>query len=140
MNRRVFPLLLVALLVALAAPRAFATPASFTLRAEVDFDFHVGNKRMPKGDYRIESVNNGLIRVTNVKSGKSATIPVVVDKMTNKPKTKLGFRRYGDQYFLRRIWDGQNEILEIKRSKAEKKAAKAVKGNEDDEGDEVDKG
>lgn len=138
--RLLFSILLVTLLITVAMPRASATPASFSLRAEVDFDFHVGNKRLPKGDYRIESVNqSGLIRVTNLKSGKSATIIAYVDKSTKKPKAKLGFRRYGDQYFLRKIWDGQNELLEIKRSKAEKKAAKAAKGNEDDEGDEVDK-
>ena len=133
-------LLLLALCV--VAPASFAKPtASFRIRADIDFDFYVGNKRLPKGEYNIESVNDsGQIRVSNVKKGKSAMILAVRGKMTNKPKSKLGFRRYGDQYFLRKIWDGQNDILEIERSSAEKKAAKAAKGKEDDEGDEVDKG
>ena len=142
MKRKLFAPILTALLIALAAPAAWAAPtASFRIRAEIDFDFFVGSKRLPKGDYNIESVNDsGLIRVTNAKSGKSATILAIRGKMTNKPKSKLQFRRYGDQYFLRKIWDGQNDILELDRSKAEKKAAKAIKGKEEDEGDEVDKG
>ncbi len=133
-------LLLLALCV--FAPASFAIPAaSFRIRADIDFDFYVGSKRLPKGEYNIESVNDsGLIRVTNVKSGKSVNVLTIRGKLTNKPKSKLGFRRYGEQYFLRKIWDGQNDILELDRSKAEKKAAKALKGNESDEGDEVDKG
>jgi hypothetical protein len=139
MKLKKMALLLLALCV--VAPAVWAVPAaSFRIRADIDFDFYVGSKRMPKGEYMIESVNDsGLVRVTSVKKGKSATILTVKAKMTNKPKSKLGFRRYGEQYFLRKIWDGQNDILEIKRSSAEKKAAKAIKGKEDDEGDEVDK-
>jgi hypothetical protein len=142
MLRKTFPLFLTALLVALSATFAFATPAaSFRIRADIDFDFYVGSKRLPKGEYTIESVNeSGLIRVTSVKKGKSVSILTTKGKLTNKPKTKLGFRRYGEQYFLRKVWDGQNDILELPRSSAEKKAAKALKGNEDDEGEEVDKG
>jgi hypothetical protein len=141
MKRHLFPFLLTALLFTCITPCALAVPAAFRIRAEIDFDFYVGNKRLPKGDYNIESINNGsTIRITNAKSGKSAIILAIKGKMTNKPKSKLGFRRYGEQYFLRKIWDGQNDILEIERSKAEKKAAKAAKGAEDQEGDEVDKG
>ena len=133
-------LLLLALCV--IAPASFAKPTtSFRIRADIDFDFYVGSKKLPKGEYIIESVNDsGQIRVSNVKKGKAAMILAIRGKMTNKPKSKLGFRRYGEQYFLRKIWDGQNDILEIERSSAEKKAAKAAKGKEDDEGDEVDKG
>ncbi len=140
MKLKNFALLLLALCV--VAPASFAKPtASFRIRADIDFDFYVGSKRLPKGEYTIESVNDsGLIRVSNVKSGKSVSVLTIRGKLTNKPKSKLGFRRYGEQYFLRKIWDGQNDILELDRSKAEKKAAKALKGNESDEGDEVDKG
>jgi hypothetical protein len=135
-------LVLLLLALCVVAPASFAKPAvSFRIRAEIDFDFYVGSKRLPKGEYNIESVNDsGLIRVSNVKSGKSVSVLTIRGKLTNKPKSKLGFRRYGEQYFLRKIWDGQNDILELDRSKAEKKAAKALKGNENDEGDEIDKG
>lgn len=140
MRHKLVPFVLTLCCVTLLAPFALAGP-TFRIRAEVDFDFFVGNKRLPKGEYNIESINNGAtIRVTNAKSGKTAMILAIPGKMTNKPKSKLQFRRYGEQYFLRKIWDGQNDILEIERSKAEKKAAKAAKGSEDKEGDEVDKG
>ncbi|NOT61628.1 MAG: hypothetical protein HOP19_15540 [Acidobacteria bacterium] len=142
MKRRISLSLLFTMLFALALPAAFAKPAaSFRIRAEIDFDFYVGSKRLPKGDYNIESVNeSGLVRISNAKSGKTVNVLTVRGKLSNKPKSKLQFRRYGEQYFLRKIWDGQNDILELDRSKAEKKAAKALKGNENDEGDEVDKG
>ena len=132
-------LVLLCLAFCVIAPAAWAVPAaSFRIRADIDFDFYVGSKRLPKGEYTIESVNDsGLIRVTNVKKGKSATILTVRGKLTNKPKSKLGFRRYGEQYFLRKIWDGQDTVFELTKSKAEKRVAKALKGKEEDDGDEV---
>ena len=112
---------------------------SFRIKADIPFDFQIGKKKMPKGDYIIESVNDsgtGLIR--KEKGGKAVNIMTIKDKHTDKHKSKLMFRRYGDQYFLARIWDGSSEsVLKIEKSSAEKKVAKLFKDKSGKDEDEV---
>ena len=119
-----------------------STPASaftFRIRAEIPFDFQVGSKKLPKGEYIIESVNDagGVLLIRHVKKGKAINFTVVRGKMMEKPKSKLVFHRYNDQYFLARVWDGTSDtVLKLDKSSAEKKAAKAAK--KEDKPDEVD--
>ncbi|MFN0087165.1 MAG: hypothetical protein ACKVX9_17385 [Blastocatellia bacterium] len=119
-----------------------STPASaftFRIRAEIPFDFNVGSKRLPKGEYIIETLNDagGVLLIRHVKKGKAVNFTVVRGKMIEKPKSKLVFHRYGDQYFLARVWDGTSDtVLKLDKSSAEKKAAKAAK--KEDKPDEVD--
>jgi hypothetical protein len=137
MNRRVF------LALALATSAAFASAtsaATVRIRAEIPFDFTVAGKKLPKGEYTIESINSaGLLTIRSAKGSKAVTFSTVQEKYTSKPKTRLAFRRYGEQYFLSRVWDGSGEIiLKLKKSKAEKKAARLAKGKDakDDQEDE----
>src|SRR5262245_39087941 len=117
--------------VALIAP-ALAVPFTVRIRVEVPFDFMVGNKRMPKGEYLIESVNeSGTFSIRHAEKGKVVTFMTIRHKPTDKPKSKLIFNRYGDQHFLSRIWDGSSEtVLKLEKSKAEKRAAKLAKKEE----------
>jgi hypothetical protein len=125
-------------LVLLAAASTTAVPYSFRIQAKIPFDFQIGSKKFPKGEYTIETVgSSNLLLIRNLKGKKSTNFAVIPDKMTEKPKSKLSFRRYGEQYFLRKIWDGQNTSFVLEKSSAEKKVAKLLKGKEEDEGDEV---
>jgi hypothetical protein len=106
-----------------------AVPLTLKIRAEIPFDFSIGSKRLPKGEYTIESVNDtgSVLLIRDVKKGKVINFTVVRSKMLEKPKSKLVFNRYGDQYFLARIWDGSSDtILKLNKSKAEKRMAKAA--------------
>jgi hypothetical protein len=111
---------------------SMATAFTVRIRAEIPFDFMVGSKRMPKGEYLIESVNDsGTLTIRDVKKGRAVTFMTVRHKPTDKPKSKLIFNRYNDQHFLSRIWDGSSEtVLKLDKSKAEKKAAKLAKKEE----------
>lgn len=103
-----------------------AVPFAVKIRAEIPFDFMVGKKRLPKGEYLIESINDsGTLTIRHAKKGKAVTFNTIRHKPTDSPKSKLVFNRYGDQYFLARIWDGSSEtILKLNKSKAEKRIAK----------------
>lgn len=140
MNKRFIKLTLWCALVCLLSASAQSVPVvNFRIQAKIPFDFQIGSKKFPKGEYTIESVNTtGLMRISNAKGKKSITFTAIRDKQNAKMKSRLGFRRYGEQYFLRKVWDGQDAIFELERSSAEKKVAKALKGQEDAEGDEVD--
>lgn len=112
-----------------------AVPFAMRIKADVPFDFYVGKKLFPKGDYIIESVNDaGTMVIRSAKKGKARNFTVIKSKMTDKPKSKLVFHRYGDQYFLARIWDGSSDtVLKLDKSSLEKKAAKAAKKENPDE-------
>jgi hypothetical protein len=140
MKKHLFKLALFGALACLFAAPSRAVPVfNFRIQAKIPFDFQIGSKKFPKGEYTIESVNlTGLMRISNEKGKKAITFTAVRDKQNVKMKSRLSFRRYGDQYFLRKVWDGQDAIFELERSSAEKKVAKALKGKEDAEGDEVD--
>jgi hypothetical protein len=128
-----------ALLCAFVCAASTTALAGFRLQAKIPFDFQIGSKKFPKGEYTIESVNEtGLMTIRSVKGKKTINFTAVRDKQNTKLKSRLSFRRYGDQYFLRKVWDGQDTIFALERSSAEKKVAKAFKGKEDAEGDEVD--
>jgi hypothetical protein len=140
MNKRLITVALLCALTSLLAAPAQSVPAfNFRIQAKIPFDFQIGSKKFPKGEYTIESVTTtGLMRISNEKGKKAITFSAIPDKQNRKMKSRLSFRRYGDQYFLRKVWDGQDSIFELERSSAEKKVAKALKGKEDAEGDEVD--
>src|SRR5215470_18696555 len=110
-----------------------AAPLSVKIRAEIPFDFMVGKKRLPKGEYLIESLNDaGTLTIRNAKRGKAVTFNTIRHKPTDGPKSKLIFNRYGDQYFLARIWDGSSEtVLKLNKSKVEKRIAKEFKKEEE---------
>jgi len=109
-----------------------AAPSTVKIRAEIPFDFMVGSRRMPKGDYLIESVgDSGTLTIRHEKKGKAVTFNTIRHKPTDSPKSKLIFNRYGEQYFLARIWDGSSEtVLKLNKSKAEKRVAKLAKKEE----------
>lgn len=138
MKKQLFTLALGCALLFTLSAATLANPFSFRIQAKVPFDFQIGSKKFPKGEYTIESVNEtGLMRITSEKGKKAINFTAIRDKQNTKMKTRMSFRRYGEQYFLRKVWDGQDTIYELAKSSAEKKAAKALKGKEEDEGDEV---
>ena len=138
MKKHLFTLALGCAFLLSATGAALANPFSFRISAKIPFDFQIGSKKFPKGEYTIESVNEtGLMRIVSVKGKKAINFTAVRDKQNTKMKSRVSFRRYGDQYFLKKVWDGQDTIFELEKSSAEKKAAKAFKGKEEDDGDEV---
>ena len=139
MKKILLSLLVVCCLGFSSAIAASSSLFSFRIKADIPFDFQIGKKKMPKGDYIIESVNDsGTVLIRKEKGGKAVNIMTIKDKHTDKHKSKLMFRRYGDQYFLARIWDGSSEsVLKIEKSSAEKKVAKLFKDKSGKDEDEV---
>ena len=132
MKKQVFALIVALSVVVSLVVTALSYSFTVKIRAEIPFDFMVGSKRLPKGEYLIESQNeSGTLTIRNAKKGKAVAFMTVKDKMLEKPKSKLIFHRYNDQYFLARIWDGTSDtVLKLNKSKTEKKVAKLAKKEE----------
>jgi carbon monoxide dehydrogenase subunit G len=99
------------------------------VNADIPFDFMVGNKEFKAGKYTVSRVqpsnNAGTLVIHGGDKGGTATFNVnnAIDK--GDAGTRLIFRRYGNQYFLAKVFDGYSgEGAELLKSKSEREAAK----------------
>lgn len=97
------------LLVAVAFVTAVASAngQSRTMRANVPFEFIVGDRALPAGEYRVSAIGNGN-EVMAIASREDAAVRLSIAIETNKvpDRGKLVFHRYGQKYFLSEIWSG----------------------------------
>jgi hypothetical protein len=98
------------------------------VKANVPFDFMVGNEVLPAGEYLVTpqgSANQAiLIRSTD---SKNAVMTVTSRCASANPSkdTKLVFHRLGDRYFLSQVWaQGYSQGRELRKSSAEIEMAK----------------
>lgn len=125
-------LLALSFLVSMLAAAAPASAKSIDgLRAQVPFDFYVGDARISAGDCRVTSVNSdesGLriegnggrqraLTLTNTKSGG----------INSEISPRLVFHKYGDQYFLAAVWGGDQDGRELPKSKRERMLEKETR-------------
>lgn len=79
------------------------------VRAQIPFDFTVGNSTLPAGEYVVSQFVPGDGTVMEIRSANSGAHIYVQTSATESAKApaenKLVFRRYGDQYFLSQIWN-----------------------------------
>jgi hypothetical protein len=81
------------------------------VKADVPFDFVVGNQAYPAGEYTLRAALNdtGIIRIENVNEVLSAFTPSnSCAKATPSTETKLVFHRMGGRYFLYQVWTAGN--------------------------------
>jgi hypothetical protein len=94
------------------------------VRANVPFDFTVGNKLLPAGTYTIKEQSDHVILITNHDKPIAALSLVNGDSNTSPNGGKLKFHRYGNQYFLSEILCEQADMnLQVPTSKTERTTA-----------------
>jgi hypothetical protein len=115
---------------ALFAALAFASLHAQTIdmNAKVPFDFRMGETLMPAGEYVIHHAA-GLVALRGQNGVHAAAMNLTLPASRKDAPTKgaLEFNRYGDSYFLAKIWapdsrDGRALI----RTKREKELASRV--------------
>lgn len=109
-----------------------ATPQylSTTLKVSIPFAFTVGRTEMPAGQYLTVRETSATIRLRNRENSKSvSTLVFGGESRRSIPPAQLVFHRYGDKYFLVKIWDGSSEVaVQLPRSKAERDAVRQHDG------------
>jgi len=81
----------------------------YRIRANIPFDFSIGNKKLSAGAYSIsrarQNSDDTILSILDG-DGRSKAIPSshAVETLRSKDKSTLVFHRYGDQYFLYQIW------------------------------------
>jgi hypothetical protein len=111
--------------VALAVP---TVQAQSRFVATVPFDFTLGQAAMPAGIYEVGQMSDQVAVIRNstngvaqllIKSGHVQSLKV--------QRAKLVFNKYGNEYFLCEIWDGNSNIgIHLPKSPREKEISLAA--------------
>lgn len=101
------------------------------LEADIPFQFHAGNVKLPAGKYIIHVLDDNDQNVLEIRSaeGSSAVLFEVhgVEASAAPAKGELIFNRYGDRYFLEKLFDPSNPSgSELYESRYEKMVSRAA--------------
>jgi hypothetical protein len=122
---------LVAMSVLLTATGAYAQ--SFA-KANVPFEFKVGNAQLPAGTYeiKVDNASSGAILIENDETSASA-LSSARREFPRSTNAKLVFHRVGNQYFLAEVWrssDAEGMIVPTcKQEKQLEKELQTASGN-----------
>jgi hypothetical protein len=103
--------LMVALALATAAAPAKAQSINRVV-ADIPFEFSVGYKAMPAGEYSVRTMNSnstGNALLIQSADGKISALRLsdgTEEAKKNNNHARLVFHRYGDRYFLAEVWNG----------------------------------
>jgi hypothetical protein len=100
-----------------------AKAQQLVLKVTVPFNFTVGEKLLPAGNYTISSPSRGIILVRAADRDYMASIVATHGNNESSDGSKVVFDVYGDQYFLHRILSpmASDMNVDIPTSKIEKK-------------------
>src|SRR6266550_4318124 len=124
--KRLTMLSLVSLFTLCAAVASANAQLSTPIRARIPFDFNVGDRKLPAGEYTFGHLSgfsdSKMMLVSSVDASThlfQSTFGARV--LTPKNESTLVFHRYGDQYFLEQIWSGgEQEGTQLPEARAER--------------------
>jgi hypothetical protein len=101
------------------------------MEANIPFQFHAGNVRLPAGRYFIHVLDNTDLTVMEISSADGTTtalFDVQVAQANSAPaKSELIFNKYGNRYFLAKVFEEGNQSgSEVPESRYEKRVGKAA--------------
>ena len=119
--------LIVTLALATAVISANAQSANNKVVANVPFEFSVGYKSMPAGEYSVQTIasaSDGLMIQSTDGKISALRLSDATETSKDKPKARLVFHRYGERYFLAEVWNGaDNTGRQLRQSQEERAAA-----------------
>jgi hypothetical protein len=124
--KRLTMLSLVSMFTLCAAVASANAQLSIPIRAKIPFDFNVGDKKLPAGEYTFSRLSGfSDNRTMSVSSADARThlfqSTFETSLLTAKNKSTLIFHRYGDQYFLEQIFSGgEQEGTQVPESRSER--------------------
>ena len=115
-------------LVSLAAVSPAAAKSVDGMRAQIPFDFHVGDSLVRAGDYTVSSLTDdeSVLRFRSGKEIAATTTNSATKNGNGEGRARLVFHRYGDQYFLSAVWGSDNTGRMLSESKRERRLRKEL--------------
>lgn len=95
-------------------------------KAQVPFDFYIGDRLAPAGEYGVRALNDdeSALRICNGRQGN--TVLTNSASEMGKGRARLVFHKYGDQYFLVAVWGTDNMGRKLQESKRERRLRKEI--------------
>jgi hypothetical protein len=110
-------------LIGLALATAPVYAQTIRVKANVPFEFIVGQQKLPAGEYTIQSINLDGSVLELRDSDQQANGMVITNRCESlrpSAQTRLIFHRYGNRYFLAQIWAAGNSAgRELPKSRRE---------------------
>ena len=132
MKKKAYTLIAMIVFVGALAVAAHAqTNSRIALIANIPFQFSIGNKSLPAGEYTVRSMSDASCTVVlwiQSRDGKTGAMlqTSTVEGKTQK-RSSLIFHRYGSRYFFAQAWvDGDRVGLEAQKSSAERGAEREL--------------
>jgi hypothetical protein len=102
-----------------------------SLQADIPFQFHAGNTKLPAGKYVIRMVDDSdltIMEISRADGSVAGLIQVRSAEANSTPrKSELIFNRYGSQYFLEELFDeGESSGSQVVESNYKKRVGQAV--------------
>jgi hypothetical protein len=139
-------LTMLALLLTLALATTVATANGqnqSTVKANVPFEFIVGDKALPAGQYSVSAIGIGQDALA-IQGTKAHDNAVRLVNNTTRPAEKsstLVFHRYGNTFFLSQVWvagEGQGrQLLKSRQERAIERELSRIAGNRTSKYEEV---
>lgn len=132
MKKQAYTMIAMIVLVGSMAVAARAQTSGRTqLIANIPFEFSVGSKILPAGEYTVRQVNPASDHAVLQLRSKDGSAMVQMGSVIGRAQdsAKLVFNRYGDQHFFAEAWvDGENNGLQAPRSAVERAAERELAG------------
>ena len=128
--------LLAVMTIIAASASAKAQTLEYRITANIPFDFSLGEKKLPAGKYWINRSQSGtgdtVIQIRSTDGHQNITHLTIPVQTLNPMKTGvLVFHRYGDEYFLSKIWPaGGSTGRALVRSRAERELERKAQTND----------
>ena len=132
MKKQAYTMIAMIVLVGSLAISAKAqTNGRIALIANIPFQFSIGNKSLPAGEYTVRSISddsrNVVLRIQSRDGKTSAMLRTSTVEGKALDRAKLLFHRYGNQYFFAQAWvDRDSTGLEAQKSRAERAAEREI--------------
>jgi hypothetical protein len=101
------------------------------LQVDVPFQFHAGDTKLPAGRYTIHPLDTSddtIMEISSADGSTSALFEVEQADANSAPaKTELVFNKYGNRYFLTKLFDSGNPYgSQVAKSRYEQKLGRAT--------------
>lgn len=131
MKKTAYTMIALLVLVGSMAVAAQAQPGGRRLIANIPFQFNVGDKTMPAGEYTVTQINPSSDRAVlqlRSKDGSSAAM-IQMNEVIGKARegARLVFNCYGNQHYFAQAWTSADASgLEAPKAKAERTTQKEL--------------
>jgi len=121
-------LMALSFLVSMATVAPAYTGSVNGMKAQVPFDFYLGERLVTAGEYTVRSLtgDEAALRIGNSRQGASVLTSSARERGNGEGRARLVFHKYGDQYFLAAVWGTDNTGRTLHETKRERQLRKEI--------------